>query len=663
MTAAISPQATAIPRVRACILGTAGHIDHGKSSLVKALTGTDPDRLPEEKARGMTIELGFARLLLPDEAGRPDALQVGIVDVPGHEKFVRTMVAGATGIDLALLVVAADDGVMPQTREHVDILSLLGVAKGLITLSKIDLVTPDRSAVVRSQLADLTSGTPLAAWPVVEVSARTGAGLDELRREITRQMSALPQRETAGVFRLAIDRVFAVHGRGTVVTGSVLSGRAAVGDALELMPPRLACKVREVQSHGASLRDVAAGQRAALNLTGLERESIARGMELATPGYLTPSRYLDASVRLIGPTRTTAGPARDKPLVSHQRVRVCMGTRDATAAAVVIGGNAIQPGKEGLVQLRFIENVVASHGQRFILRNENSQSTLGGGRIIRPASRRMRPRDTGERDALARAMSADSAARCEEAVRGDGFGPHHAASIACRAGIAPDEVPGLLEELRAAARLVALAPGREVHADVLAAVEIRALAWLKRHHVSNPLEPGIQRDRFIGWLDRRTDTGLGRIICSRLESARAITVRGPYVAHAEFRPALSAEDAALLEKLVTEISAAKFDPPAWAALATITPLSRQRARVLEEIARAEPRLVQFAPQQFISTAALDELKRVVQRLGRGRAFKLAEVRDALNASRRVVQPLLEHLDRIQFTRRVGDERVLTEKAT
>lgn len=649
---------------RACILGTAGHIDHGKSSLVKALTGTDPDRLPEEKARGMTIELGFAHLTLPDADGNHDALQVGIVDVPGHERFVRTMVAGATGIDMAMLVVAADDGVMPQTREHVDILGLLGIERGIIALSKIDLVSADRAGVVRRQLAELTISSPLAGWQVVEVSSRTGAGLDALRCAIAECIAALPPEASADIFRLAIDRVFAIHGRGTVITGSVLSGRVGVGDVLELMPSGTMCKVREVQSHGTTLPGVAAGRRAALNLTGVDRAQIERGMELATPGYLTPARYVDAVVQLIGRQWTVGESSprhRDKSLLSHQRVRVCIGTRDITATAVLLDVEKLSPGEEATLQLRFMEPVVAAFGQRFILRNENSQTTLGGGRVVRPVSRRMRSRDTEERQALTRAMSSDAGERCEQAVRENGFVAPNAIRLACRTGVGSAEAREIVNRLRIEEKLVSLTPGREAHGDVIRNIERRSLVLLLRHHAAHPLEPGILRDRFIGWLEKRSDPPLARVLASRMESGGKLVVRGPYVAHADFRPALSAEDTALLDQLVSEVAAAGFDPPPWSALKTIAPLSKQRARVLEEIAKTESRLVPFGPQQYISREAMDRLKQVVRELGAGRSFKLAEVRDAIGASRRVVQPLLEHLDRIQFTRRIGDERVLTEK--
>jgi selenocysteine-specific elongation factor len=648
-------KSTAAPpagKPRYCILGTAGHIDHGKSALVKALTGTDPDRLPEEKARGMTIELGFAHLNLPGPSGEQDAIRVGIVDVPGHERFVRTMVAGATGIDLGMLVVAADDGVMPQTREHVDILDLLGVRTGLIAISKADLAPPDRIEIVRSQIVSLVQGTTLAGWQIVPTSAKSRQGLDELCSAVARLVLALPSLDAGSIFRLAIDRVFAIHGRGTVVTGSVLAGKVAPGAALELQPIGLPCKVREVQTHGAAVQAVGPGQRAALNLTGIDREQIERGMQLATPGYLAGSRYIDAKVRLL--------PRREKPLSSHRLARVSMGTSEAMAMLVVVGGTQLEPGKDSLVQLRFQRPVCAAFGERFILRNETGQATLGGGHIVRPISRRVRPKHADELEALRRSEAADAYVRLEEAIRRAGFESPSAVRLACEIGVQPDEATKLMERLRQSGRLMPLSGGRTVHKDTIEAIQNRALAYLTRHHAMNALEPGILRDRFIGWIDRRSAAGLGKTIIERMEAARLVVARGPYLAHHEFKSALSAEDAALLEKLVKEIEAAGFDTPAWLALKTTAALSKQRSKVLEELAKCEKRLVQVGPQQFVSASAIVRLKETVRKLGKGRQFKLADVRDELHLSRRVVQPLLEYLDRIQFTKRVGDERVLTE---
>ena len=634
---------------RSCILGTAGHIDHGKSALVKALTGTDPDRLEEEQRRGMTIVLGFAQLRLASDKNLPEMV-FGIVDVPGHERFLRTMVSGATGIDIGLLAVAADDGVMPQTREHVEILDLLGVDLGLVAITKADVTHEDRLAAVRAQIADLCAATSLRDWPIVVTSAKTGQGLDNLRWRLHDLGAGLPPRKDRALFRMAIDRVFSIHGRGTVVTGSVLCGRVEPGTTLELQPPGASCKVRGVQSHGEVVDDAASGQRAALNLTGVDRGLMERGMELATPRYLTRTRYVDARIRIL--------PRQKQPFPSHHRVRVCMGTSETMAMLVVVDGDLIDPGKEALVQLRFLKPVVASFGQRFILRSESAHDTVGGGRVVRPASVRIRPHSKDSLRALQKAESTDSFERFSEAVRRAGFDSYAPERLSCEAGIEPEEVEGFLERLEREEKLVEVG-SRKVHRDRLEEIERRGLSYLRRHHENKPAEPGVSKDRFVGWIEARTAAGLGRAIFSRLERRGAVSVRGPYVADGSFRPALSEEDQALVGQLIREITVAGFDPPEWSKLKTIQPLSKPRSKALADLAKIEPTLVPIGPQKYISAEALERFKRTTHDLGEsGRKFRLAEVRDALGLSRRVVQPLLEYLDRVQFTKRVGDERIL-----
>lgn len=669
------------PPARFGILGTAGHIDHGKSSLVKALTGVDPDRLPEEKARGMTIELGFARLELP-------GVRLGVVDVPGHERFVRTMVSGATGIDIGLLVVAADDGVMPQTREHVDILTLLGVHTGVIALNKADLAGPDQISHVARQVAELVAGTPLSDWCVLPVSAVSGAGLDELREELGRLArlngpAVGVDRTGSAVFRLAIDRVFAVAGRGTVVTGSVIDGSVAGGAAVDLLPAGRSCRVREVQSHGSAESAVRAGQRAALNLTGVDREMIERGMELATPGYLTPTRYVDVRLQILSRSR--------RPLESFQRVRVCMAAREALATTVVLGpiesgpldaarpadasaigssgslapgAAAIAPGTAAWVQLRFEMPVVAAHGQRFIVRDESAQATLGGGVVLRPVSRRLSRRDDAEACRSLRLMEQDDAAvRAGEALRTAGFETPSDFSLACRAGVQPADAARLREALARSGELAVIGGGA-VHRAVLSAARERGIVWLRRNHAAKPGQPGVPVERFAGWLERRTSAAVGKALFAALQSEGEIVALGPFVAHRSHRPALSPEDSRLLEACVAELAAAGLDPPELARCKCAVSLSKQRLARLVELARTDARLVLIAPQHFASAEAVARFKSVAAELGQGgRRFKLSDVRDALGLSRRPVQTMLEYLDRVQYTRRVGDERVVAEAAS
>lgn len=637
---------------RLLILGTAGHIDHGKSSLVRALTGTDPDRLPEEKARGMTIELGFAHLDLHASPGDADAaaVRLGIVDVPGHERFIRTMVSGATGIDLAMLVVAADDGVMPQTREHAEILDLLGLRSGVVVINKVDLVDDDRAASVGEHVRQLTEGFTSRDWPIVRVSASTGRGLDELRSTLRRTALAVPQRKASAIFRLAIDRVFAVQGRGTVVTGSVLSGAAQAGLPLELHPAGLPCKVRELQSHGQSASNVRAGQRAALNLTGVDRETIERGMELATPGCMTASRYVDARLRVLS--------RRSKPLASFSRGRIEAATWEQIATIVTLDGDELRPGTDGLVQLRFRAPVVAAHDQRFILRDENAQATIGGGVFLRPVSRRMTRKASDDIGGLKELEAADAVRRVAEVLRHAGFDPVRDEALACRAGVEPAEAAAIRSELKRTGVLTSPAGGADVHADVVRALRERTLAMMRRHHESSPGSAGLPVERVVGWIERRSADGVGRALFGALTTEGELVVRGPFVLHRAHKPALSPEDEKLLESLIGELRAAGLDPPAWDKLKCAAGLSKPKQARLLDLARGDARVVLIGPQHFASAEAVETFKQAVCELATdGRRFTLAQVRDRLKLSRRAVQPMLEYLDRIQFTRRIGDERV------
>lgn len=635
------------PPVRTYLLGTAGHIDHGKSSLVQALTGTNPDRLPEEQRRGMTIELGFAHL---DVAAPDGVVRFGVIDVPGHERFIRTMVAGAVGIDVALLVVAADDGWMPQTQEHLEILELLGVSRGLIAITKTDGAAPGRIDEIRDDIRAHTAGTAAADWPVVVTSARTGAGLESLRESLRRSVDGLARGGDADYFRMAIDRVFTLKGRGTVVTGSVLSGKVEANQELELLPVGATCRVRGVQSHGELVGAAARGQRAALNLTGIERDAIARGMELGTPGFLFPSRYIDAHVRAL--------PRLERGLISHQKVRLLIGAGESMATLVVIGAPHIAAGASGYVQLRVHRPVVAAFGQRFVLRDETAAVTIGGGYVSRPVATRRRPMQPATLTSVMRAASDDAAVRLDEALRDGGFAPVDANRLSVQAGLPCDAVEDTLQAMTASGELVMI-EGRRVHRQTLDDMMDRAAAMLLRHHVSRPGEPGLQRDRLVGWLEARSAPGLGSVLAEAMVSRGVAEVRGPYMAHRDFRPAMSAEDAALMSRIVAEIAEAGFDPPAWEKLRALAGVSRQKSKSLADLAKTDARLVSFAPGRFASREAMERFRAVVAELGaEGRRFKLADVRDRTGQSRRVVQPLLEHLDRIGMTKRVGEERIV-----
>ena len=352
------------------VLGTAGHIDHGKSSLIKALTGTDPDRLKEEKDRGITIELGFARLDLP--SGR----SMGVVDVPGHERFVRQMVAGATGIDVVLLVVAADDGIMPQTREHLAIIDLLGIPRGVVAITKSDLAEPDWIELIAEDIRGLLKGTSIENAPIVPVSARTGAGSPELLAALDEAAAEAPSRQANLPMRLPVDRVFTIAGAGTVVTGTMWSGSAARDDAIEVYPSGKRGRVRGVQVHSASVERAHAGQRVAMNIAGLERDEVARGDVIAEPGTLTVTDRFDARLTFLGQ------PGDDRVFQTGTRVHVDHGTREVLGRVLLMDGDTLAPGQSGLAQLRLEEPIAPRYDDRFIIRSYSPVYTIGGGIVL-----------------------------------------------------------------------------------------------------------------------------------------------------------------------------------------------------------------------------------------------------------------------------------------
>ncbi|MCZ6653337.1 MAG: selenocysteine-specific translation elongation factor, partial [Planctomycetota bacterium] len=684
---------------RYLLLGTAGHIDHGKTSLIKALTGVDTDRLPEEKRRGMTIELGFAHLEVGVGA---DAVRFGIVDVPGHEKFVRTMVAGATAIDLVLLVVAADDSVMPQTREHFDIIHLLGVQHGVVAVSKCDLVDAEMAELVADEVRELLAGSPLADAPIVNVSATTRRGLDELKRALHAQAQAVAQCQSTGMFRLAIDRVFTIHGRGTVVTGSAVSGTVSVGETLELLPAGRRCKVRGLQTHFDQADELRLGQRVAVNLTGVEKEEVHRGDELARPGCQTPSRMLDVQLH------TLSGGV--KPLKHLQRVRLCMGTRECfarvrllcsiidideargptpesvgsssgrppcrpsvdesaagrsagtpTAPGVVL--KKLSPGGTCFAQLETAEPVVAEWGRRFIIRDETDARTIGGGVVLRPVSRRLARRDLADIAGLKVLLAGDGADRIEEVFRFES-GQVDELKLACLSGVPEEAVNDRIAELKQADRLMVVGDsGQLVAASMIEDCCRRATERLRQFHHKHPDDPGYPMDSFVGWLKGKWGEGVGAYMLEQLKSGSspALQVLGCYCCLTEFAPKMSAQDQQLLKAIIEEFNAAAFQPPAASVLKCTSSASKARVNKLIKIATATGELVQIAPDILLHAGRLEQLKKqMAEAITERGGLAVADVRTMIDSSRKYVVPLVEYLDRSGFTKRVGDQRVLAD---
>lgn len=631
------------------ILGTAGHIDHGKTSLVQALTGTDTDRLPEERRRGMTIELGFAELSIGQT-------RLGIVDVPGHERFVRTMVAGATGIDIALLVVAADDSVMPQTIEHAEILHLLGVTSGVVAITKIDMVDEGMVELVTDDVTSLLAGTSLADAPIIPVSSSTGAGLEELKRALEATLPRGARSVATPPFRMAVDRVFTVQGRGTVVTGSVLRGSVADGDVLEVWPSGERCRVRGMQSHGASLGAIQCGRRAALNLSGMDRDRIERGVELATPGYLEPSQMFDA--------RITSLSSNERPIKSAGVVRLEVGTKEISVRLVLVDQDVLEPGCGCFAQVRCGEALTTSYGQRFIIRDESATRTIGGGIVLRPVTRRRRRHSEDVGRSLERLLHGSALDRLEEVLRFAGFSVPSDLRLCSRAGIEPADVANLLEQLGSEGRRVLI--GETDVCVVPGAIDDltrQLVLWLERYHKSRPELPGRLTDSVMGWLERMTSRQVARPLLESLVESSVLRRLGRFVCLPAFAPSISGADERLMAAMVTAIRDAGFQPPSLEDIPALAAVDRKRRERLATLAVALGELVRIDAKVHLASSAEKCLReRVAELVTKRGKVTVAEIREALASTRKFVVPFLEYLDRIGYTRRVGDYRVLVESA-
>jgi selenocysteine-specific elongation factor len=633
---------------RDLILGTAGHIDHGKTSLVKALTGIDCDRLPEEKARGITIDIGFAILDLPP-------YRLGIVDVPGHERFVKNMLAGATGIDLALLVVAADDSVMPQTREHLEILGLLGLRHGVIALTKCDLVDATTREVVELEIRDLVQGTFLEKAPLLATSAQTGQGIAELKAAIAEACRHVEERRGEQWFRLAIDRSFIVQGHGTVITGSVTSGRVRVGEEVEWLPRGQRVRVRSLQNHDRSVEEVHVGQRAAINLAGVHHEDVVRGQELATPGYLTPSRVMTVRLHCL--------PDLKRPIKHRMPVRFHIGTAEVMATVALLDTDALAPGQWGLAQLFLEEPAMGAWGQPFVVRESSAAQTLGGGQVLQPAARKIRRRHLEMLERIERLWSGDPRERALTVAWFGAFGGFTVPELVRGANIGPDEAAELVAKLKEQGELVevVLSGARRLllHKDMVNELEERIVAVLDRLHEQFPLMSTHDRQKVQSQLDYVGDDALVHATVERLIAAKKLAGDLRRIGRSDFKPKLSANLRKLKDKLVAAYQTARFQPPEPSSFAGQAGGNAANLKDLFDVCIDEGYLVYIAEDIYLHVEAEAEMRRLVrEKLAEGKGLTVAEIRDMLGTTRKYAVPLCEYLDRAGVTRREGDLRVL-----
>jgi selenocysteine-specific elongation factor len=638
-----------VPMTRDLILGTAGHIDHGKTSLVKALTGIDCDRLPEEKARGITIDIGFAILELPP-------FRLGIVDVPGHERFVKNMLAGATGIDLAVLVVAADDSVMPQTREHLEILRLLGLRHGVIALTKCDLVDETTREVVELEIRELVQGSFLENAPILRTSAHTGEGIPELKAAIAEACKQVEERTDKQWFRLAIDRSFIVQGHGTVITGSVTSGSLHVGDEVEWQPRGERVRVRSLQNHDTAVEEVHRGMRAAINLAGVHHEDVIRGQELATPGYLVPSRVLTVRLHCLADVK--------RPIKHRMPVRFHVGTAEVMGAVSLLDCDTVEPGGWGLAQIFLEEPTTATWGQPFVVRESSATQTLGGGQVLQPIAKKIRRRHLEMLERIERLWTGDARERALTVAWFGGFSGFTAADLVRGANVGPDEAAALIAELKQKGELVdvVISPAKRVllHKDMVHELEERILQNLARLHEQFPLMTTHDRQKVQSQLDYVGDDALVHAAVDRLIVRKQLIGDLRRIGRADFKPKLSANLRKLKDKLVATYKDAGFQPPEPASFANQAGGNAASLNDLFEVCVAEGQLARITEEIYLHSDVEAEMRRLVtERLAQqGSGLTVAEIRDLLGTTRKYAVPLCEYLDRIGLTRREGDLRLL-----
>jgi selenocysteine-specific elongation factor len=633
---------------RDLILGTAGHIDHGKTSLVKALTGIDCDRLPEEKARGITIDIGFAVLELPEA-------RLGIVDVPGHERFIKNMLAGATGIDLALLVIAADDSVMPQTREHMELLRLLGLRHGVVAMTKCDLVDETTREVVELEVRELVKDTFLANAPIVATSAHTGAGVPELKAAIAEASKQVADANGDEWFRMAIDRAFIVQGHGTVVTGSVTSGRLRVGEEIEWQPRGERVRVRSLQNHDRQVEEVHRGQRAAINLAGVHHENVVRGQELAATGYLLPARVVTVRLHCLTDTR--------RPIKHRASVRFHIGTAEIMGTVALLDCDAIEPGDWGLAQIFLEEPATATWGQPFVIRGPSATQTLGGGQILQPVARKIRRRHVEMLERIERLWSGDVEERAMIVAWFGGFKGFNDADLVRGANIEPGRAHTIIDLLRQRGNLAEVTVGAArrllLHAELLKELDQRILAALGRLHDEFPLMASHDRQKVQSQFDYVGDDALVHATVDRLIQTKQVVGDMRRIARADHRPKLSGTMRKLKEKIISTLKESRFQPPDPAGFAGQAGGNAASLADLLALCIAEGELVRVADDIYLHAEAESTMRRLVgDKLALGPGLTVAEIRDLLGTTRKFAVPFCEHLDRVGLTRREGDLRVL-----
>jgi selenocysteine-specific elongation factor len=632
------------------IIGTAGHVDHGKTALIRALTGTDTDRLKEEQERGMSIDLGFTSFRLP--SGR----LAGVIDVPGHERFLKNMLAGAGGIDVVILVIAADEGVMPQTTEHLEILQILQTQQGMVAITKADLVDAEWLELVRDDIATALRGTFLEGAPMLPVSSVTGAGLKELTATLDQIADTVQSRSAVGPWRLPIDRVFTIGGFGTVVTGTLISGTVRVGDRAEILPARLESRVRGLQVHNATAEMAEAGTRVAMNLAGVGLEEVERGDIVASPGTFAPTLALDARLNVLE--------SCPREVKNRSRVRLYVGTAEVLARLTLLDAEVLRPGGAGMIQLRLETPTACAKGDRYVLRFYSPMQLIGGGAILDPSPPKHRRFDEAAIEALAVKEQGTPEELILQATERSWLTPLTPAQIAQQLGLPLETTHALVEELRASGQLVAPeADGKAATGGVLSAEAVRAagaqmLQALAEFHRAQPLRAGMSREELRSRLSRVMDSKGFNLLLTRLEKEGRVVSQAGRVRHAEHTATFSPEQAQIAARIEAELTRERFAPPAPEEILGRLG-SASATREVWDALIDHGTVVRVAEGVFFHRTALEAVTQMVRdHLAQEGKMTASAFRDLIGSSRKYAVPLLEYLDASRVTRRVGDERIL-----
>ena len=627
------------------IIGTAGHVDHGKTALIKALTGVETSRLQEEKKRGITIELGFAGLDLPGGG------KAGIIDVPGHEKFVKNMLAGVGGMDLVLMVIAADEGVMPQTTEHLDILSLLNVKEGIIVLTKIDMVEEEWIEMVEEDIREQVQGTFLENAPIMRVSSKTGEGIEKLRQLIFEKLAQADAKNNNAPMRIPIDRVFSMEGFGTVITGTLIEGTLNEGDDVMVYPAGVPAKVRNIQVHSEPVKKAFAGQRTAVNLSGIKKQDIKRGDCLAAPGSLQQTLMLDVKFKALAHC--------ERELVNASRLHFYHGTGDCLCKLVLLDRDSLTKGEEGYAQLRFTEPVTVKNGDHFVARFYSPIETVGGGIILNCQPQRHKRYDKNVLESLKIKETGTADEKILQRFIDEGVRFTPVSEIFAQLGIDKKEFDEAVGKFLASGELISITPQIFIHKEVLAETEENLLKILDKYHKENPLRAGMKKEEVRNRLLPRSDSLLANKLLEIICGGGKITENGQYIRKADFSVQYSPSQKKLFDALNERFLKENFETSSLDEIKAQYAKEKDLKAVIEAMTE-NGNIVFLTPQIIMHEEAYEKAKKILTDFcTENGEISLPQFRDLIGTSRKYALALLEYFDRRGLTRKSGDARVLT----